>query len=53
MVDEEIINAAGGNHVEGAMTKDRFAAMIREAGRVPLERDTEFNIIREYQEMPL
>jgi 2-iminoacetate synthase ThiH len=35
------------------MTKDRFAAMIREAGRVPLERDTEFNMIREYQEMPL
>jgi aminodeoxyfutalosine synthase len=53
MVDEEIINAAGGNHVEGAMTKNRFAAMIREAGRVPLERDTEFNMIREYQEMPL
>src|SRR5918994_589746 len=53
MVDEEIINAAGGNHVEGAMTKDRFAAMIREAGRVPLERDTEFNMIREYQEIPL
>jgi aminodeoxyfutalosine synthase len=53
MVDEEIINAAGGKHVEGAMTKERFAAMIREAGRIPVERDTEFNVIREYQEMLL
>jgi len=48
IVDEEIIDAAGGNHVQGGMTKERFAAMIREAGRVPLERDTDFNVIREY-----
>jgi 2-iminoacetate synthase ThiH len=48
MIDEEIINAAGGKHVEGAMTKSRFAEMIKEAGRVPLERDTEFNVVREY-----
>jgi len=47
-VDEEIIGAAGGEHVEGAMTKGRFAEMIKEAGRVPLERDTEFNVVREY-----
>ena len=48
MIDEEIINAAGGKHVEGAMTKSRFAQMIKEAGRVPLERDTAFNVVREY-----
>jgi 2-iminoacetate synthase ThiH len=30
------------------MTKIRFAEMIKEAGRVPLERDTEFNVVREY-----
>jgi aminodeoxyfutalosine synthase len=48
IVDEEIIDAAGGNHVQGGMTKERFAAMIREAGRVPLERDTDFNVVREY-----
>jgi aminodeoxyfutalosine synthase len=48
VVDEEIIAAAGGKHVEGAMTKTRFAEMIREAGRVPLERDTEFNVVRTY-----
>jgi 2-iminoacetate synthase ThiH len=30
------------------MTKSRFAEMIKEAGRVPLERDTEFNVVREY-----
>jgi len=48
VVDEEIINAAGGSHVQGAMTKTRFAELVREAGRVPLERDTEFNVVREY-----
>lgn len=48
VVDEEIINAAGGDHVRGAMTKEQFAAMIREAGRVPLERDTRYNVLRAY-----
>jgi aminodeoxyfutalosine synthase len=48
MVSEEIINAAGGRHVEGAMTKSQFARMIREGGRVPLERDTDFNVVRAY-----
>ncbi|HZY56335.1 MAG TPA: hypothetical protein VFE09_00900, partial [Rubrobacteraceae bacterium] len=48
MVDEEIIGAAGGEHVEGAMTKGQFTKMIREVGRVPLERDTDFNVVRAY-----
>jgi 2-iminoacetate synthase ThiH len=48
VVDEEIIDAAGGSHVRGAMTKERFAAMIREAGREPVERDTDFNVVRKF-----
>ncbi|TCJ20603.1 aminofutalosine synthase MqnE [Rubrobacter taiwanensis] len=48
VVDEEIIDAAGGRHVQGAMTKERFADMIREAGRDPFERDTLYNVVRAY-----
>jgi aminodeoxyfutalosine synthase len=48
VVDEEIIDAAGGSHVQGAMTKEQFAEMIREASREPFERDTLYNVVRAY-----
>ncbi|PZE21306.1 aminofutalosine synthase MqnE [Paenibacillus xerothermodurans] len=47
VMEEQIVHAAGNESVQ--MTpKETFINMIREAGRVPVERDTLYNILRTF-----
>jgi aminodeoxyfutalosine synthase len=47
VMEEQIIHAAGSE--SSTMTpKEQFIAMIREAGCIPVERDTLYNVIRVY-----
>ena len=47
-VKEEIITHMAGAETEQAMTRDQLVRIIREAGRVPVERDTLYNVIKMY-----
>lgn len=47
-VKEEIITHMAGADTEQAMSREQLLRMIREAGRVPVERDTLYNVITEY-----
>lgn len=47
-VKEEIITHMAGAETEQAMARDHLVGIIREAGRTPIERDTLYNIIKEY-----
>jgi aminodeoxyfutalosine synthase len=47
VMEEQILHAAG-NESSHMTPKDTFINMIREAGRIPTERDTLYNIIRTY-----
>lgn len=47
VMEEQIVHAAGSKSAQ--MTpKDAFIQMIKEAGRIPVERDTLYNVIRTY-----
>ncbi|MFI5307754.1 MAG: hypothetical protein ACHQ53_10400, partial [Polyangiales bacterium] len=46
IVHETIYHAAGSRTPMG-MTRDELVRLIREAGRVPVERDTEYRVIEE------
>jgi len=47
-VKEEVITHMAGAETEQAMASNRLVELIREAGRVPVERDTLYNEIRVY-----
>jgi aminodeoxyfutalosine synthase len=47
-VKEEIITHMAGAETEQAMSRDQLLWLIREAGRVPVERDTLYNVIHAY-----
>ena len=47
VVEERITHAAGALTGE-EMTVDELVAMIRQAGRIPVERDTLYNVMREW-----
>ncbi|GGF96854.1 aminofutalosine synthase MqnE [Paenibacillus abyssi] len=47
VMEEQILHAAG-NESSHMTPKNTFIEMIREAGRIPTERDTLYNIIRTY-----
>ena len=47
-VKEEIITHMAGAETEQAMSRDELLGLIREAGRVPIERDTLYNVIHSY-----
>lgn len=47
VMEEQIVHAAG-NESSQMTPKDTFIRMIRETGRIPVERDTLYNIIRTY-----
>ena len=47
-VKEEIITHMAGADTDQAMAKDNLVRLIKEAGRVPVERDTLYNVIKEY-----
>ncbi len=47
VVEEKITHAAGAN-TEQSISKEELLKLIREAGRIPVERDTLYNIIRIY-----
>jgi aminodeoxyfutalosine synthase len=47
-VKEEIITHMAGAETEQAMTRDQLLRLIREAGRIPVERDTLYNVINSY-----
>ena len=48
IVHETIYHAAG-SKVPMGMTREQLVRLIREAGRVPVERDTEYSVIEEMQ----
>ncbi|MEW6218563.1 MAG: aminofutalosine synthase MqnE [Thermodesulfobacteriota bacterium] len=48
-VKEEIITHMAGADTEQAMTREQLLGLIREAGRIPVERDTLYNPIRRYE----
>ncbi len=45
VVDEKITKAAGGT-TDGSMTKDDIVHLIKQAGRIPVERDTIYNVVK-------
>ena len=45
VVEERIAKAAGGV-TDGCMTQDEIVALIKQANRIPVERDTVYNIIK-------
>ncbi|GIM44769.1 aminodeoxyfutalosine synthase [Collibacillus ludicampi] len=47
VMEEQIVHAAGSESAQYT-PKDSFIRMIKEAGRVPVERDTLYNVIRTY-----
>ncbi|MEW6428196.1 MAG: aminofutalosine synthase MqnE [Thermodesulfobacteriota bacterium] len=47
-VKEEIITHMAGAETEQAMARDDLARLIREAGRIPVERDTLYNVLATY-----
>lgn len=47
-VKEEIITHMAGAETEQAMSRDQLLRLIREAGRIPIERDTLYNVIHSY-----
>jgi aminodeoxyfutalosine synthase len=49
VVEEKITHAAGAE-TEQAIAKDDLIRLIREAGRVPVERDTIYNVIRRHED---
>ena len=49
VVEEKITHAAGAE-TEEAIAKDELIRLIRDAGRVPVERDTLYNVIRRYED---
>ncbi|NOQ67175.1 MAG: aminofutalosine synthase MqnE [Desulfobacterales bacterium] len=47
-VKEEIITHMAGAETEQTMSREQLLRMIREAGRIPIERDTLYNVINSY-----
>jgi len=47
-VKEEIITHMAGAETEQAMSRDQLLRLIREAGRIPIERDTLYNVVNSY-----
>lgn len=52
VVQEKIAHAAG-TDASQALTQAELVNMIRKAGKIPVERDTIYNIIRVYDEQPV
>ncbi|MHB8844637.1 MAG: aminofutalosine synthase MqnE [Nitrospirota bacterium] len=48
VVEERITKMAGGT-TEGIMTRDDLVALIKQAGKVPVERDTVYNTVRTWE----
>lgn len=51
VIQEKIAHAAG-TDASQALTQAELVNMIRKAGKIPVERDTVYNIIRVYDEQP-
>jgi len=49
VVEEKITHAAGAQTGQ-EMTVSELVSMIRQAGRIPVERDTLYNVVREWPE---
>jgi aminodeoxyfutalosine synthase len=49
VVEEKITHAAGARAGQ-EMTVPELVTMIRQAGRIPVERDTLYNVVREWPE---
>jgi aminodeoxyfutalosine synthase len=47
-VKEELITHMAGAETEQAMAKNQLLGIIREAGRMPVERDTLYNVLQRY-----
>jgi len=48
VIDEEITHSAGASTGD-FMPKSRLISLIRESGRIPVERDTLYNVVRVYE----
>ncbi len=49
VVEEKITHAAGAD-TEQAITRDELIHLIRDAGRIPVERDTLYNVVRRFED---
>ncbi len=47
-IEHETIYRAAGSRSPGALTVPQLVRLIQEAGRTPIERDTFYNVVREY-----
>jgi aminodeoxyfutalosine synthase len=47
-VKEEVITHMAGAETDQAIGSDTLVRLIKEAGRIPVERDTLYNVIRTY-----
>jgi cyclic dehypoxanthinyl futalosine synthase len=45
MIEENVVRAAGITH---RITVEEMVALIRKAGKIPAQRDTEFNLLKVY-----
>jgi aminodeoxyfutalosine synthase len=45
VVEERITKAAGGT-TDGSITRDEIVHLIKQAGRIPVERDTVYNVVK-------
>ena len=52
VVEEEISHSAGVDTAQ-ELSKDEIVRVIRVAGRTPVERDTLYNVVRRYDDVPL
>ncbi|HDY69554.1 MAG TPA: aminofutalosine synthase MqnE, partial [Actinobacteria bacterium] len=49
VVEEKITHAAGAD-TEQAITRDELICLIRSASRIPVERDTLYNVVRRFED---
>jgi aminodeoxyfutalosine synthase len=47
-----IYSMAGSEEQHPAMSTEELVALIRQAGRTPVERDTLYNVVRDFAEAP-
>ena len=48
VVEEKITHSAGAATAE-ELTKDKIINLIKKAGKIPIERDTLYNVVRKYE----
>jgi len=53
LMEENVVSATGSDHLYSGVTKDEAIRMIREAGKVPVQRNTNYEVVRVHDQAPL